>query len=179
VALLNCVIRDIEKLEKRFVGKKFKNLEIDQKFTVVGLCESSGLALLQYDDGTAYDEMVLPNIVTEKEANELRVSESGLDDGKYFPLDEDVPELSEACNEENHSWDIFPSEFKESENWFEDEGDYCNEVRCEDCGLSGDVVISFLGHNTPMLCIECNSDVLPSDNYSYYGDQVLCEDCNI
>lgn len=76
------MIKNVSSIKDRYVGKKFKDLEIGKEFTVIGVSEV-GLALLQYEDGTALDEMVLPEIIDSEQAQQLNVSEYGLDDGKY------------------------------------------------------------------------------------------------
>lgn len=173
-----CMIKNISSLKERYVGKKFKNLEIDEKFTVIGV-NKAGLALLQYEDGTAYDEIILPDIINSQQAQQLNVSEYGLDDGKYYPLDENGPTIKDSCDK-HHDWSIYPSEYledKDKKNWVSIAGEYLKVVKCEECGLSGDSICTFLGEETPAICYECNSDMIPGEDKIYWDEVFLCENC--
>lgn len=47
---------DIGDLRERLVGRRFYDRKQEESFTVVGITSRPPLALLQYDDGVAWDE---------------------------------------------------------------------------------------------------------------------------
>ena len=79
----------VDDLEERIVGQRYYDRDNDESFTVVGLSVHGGtptLALLQYDDGVAWDEMPTPDMIEPDAAEHFRVEEGGIDSERYIPL---------------------------------------------------------------------------------------------
>lgn len=165
----------IDNLRDRLVGKRFHNAEINESFTVVEI--RYPLALLQYDDGMSHDEACIPDLYTEEEARMAGVSEAGIDDRKYLELPGGGPTLKDSCPEGTHRFYPLPSELGEEIVV----STYENVVRCKVCGLSGDVISDFLGHEIPTVCNRCGSDALPMERSfsptEEWRDAILCNKC--
>lgn len=96
---------DLDDLRDRLLGKRFYSTEAKESFIVVGVDEP-GLALLQYDDGTPWDEMCSSFILDEDSAERLGLNEHGLDSEQFVPLGAG-PRIQQACDVGDHDW--FPS----------------------------------------------------------------------
>lgn len=184
---------DVDDLRERLVGQRFYDREQDESFTVVGFTEAPPLALLQYDDGVAWDEGASNFTVSENVAHQLRLDEDGLDSDRYRPLG-CGPRLDEICDTGAHEWhpmpdDIWPSGPPEEvyERVAAHPREFYNRfVRCKRCGLSGDIVSQFgmYGnrsgeHRTPpWYCTRCGNVYADSD-LVYRGDVPYCRDCSI
>lgn len=180
----------LEDLRDRLVGRRFYNSEIDEAFTVIGVTGTGSMVLIQYDDGTAWDELAAPELLTDDLAGHLDLDTAGIDDSKYRPLGSG-PKLSEACSEGDHDWFPLPSDlgWDDVDAWQTSFGErsavdtYHRIVRCRRCGLSGDVLMEFAGHERPSVCDRCGNEILPGDEEASFspkpewGDAHLCEAC--
>lgn len=176
--------KDAEDLRERLLGQRFYNEEIDEAFTVVGVQTNPQMVLIQYDDGSDWDEMATPDLLPDEIAERVDVSSGGIDASKHVPLPPG-PSLDQACSEEVHDWYPQPSQlgFNDADSFRSYEDTYHRAIRCRKCGLSGSVVGAFLGHSLPILCDRCSEDLLPHmDDHSWeptpeWPDAILCTSC--
>ena len=121
---------------EHIIGNRFYNHDIDESFTVVGVTEVGGdtvMALMQYDDGTFFDE----SIVDDPIADAAGWSEHGLLDERYTHLGPG-PVIDHSCSKGDHEW--FPDAY---DLWDDIESvpigvrnQYIKFTRCIRCGLS-------------------------------------------
>ena len=182
---------DIEDLRTRLVGKRFYDHANEEAFTVVGITAGSELALLQYDDGVAWDEGASAFSTTEDVAFMMGLSGDGLDSERYTPLGPG-PRVDQICDSDAHTWFPTPDQL-----WpggpTDDLHDrletsprtlYSRLVRCKRCGLSGDVASQFSMygrqttgyHHPPWFCTDCG-EVFDDADLEYHGDLPYCADC--
>lgn len=180
---------DVEDLRERLVGQRFYDEDRDESFTVVGITNEPPLALLQYDDGVAWDEGASNVTVSDDVARRVRLDEHGLDAERYQPLGPG-PRIDQICTPEDHEWHPWPdvlwpgglSEEVRTAVPGHPRDLYDRIVRCKRCGLSGSVAGQFGSygvrghHQTPWFCFECG-EALPGHELEYLGDVPLCPDC--
>ncbi|WP_336361545.1 hypothetical protein [Haladaptatus sp. ZSTT2] len=178
----------LEDLRSRLLGRRFYNQGIDESFTVVGV--DSTFVYLQYDDGIGWDDSPGPDLVPEDVAYMMDLSEGGIDDSNYVPLEHGLS-LDHACNEDDHAFYPLPHQlgWADASVWYSSiDGQptsniYLNIVRCKRCGLSGNVLMQFLGHATPEVCAKCGNELIPGqDEFVFnatpdWGDATLCGSC--
>lgn len=171
-------------IRERFVGNRFFNKEIGEGFTVVGF--QRPLMLLEYDDGTPWDEAIAPGDFTTGSASMARVSEAGMDAEKYIQLEGGGPTLQNACPDGAHDFFPLPSDLglDDADRFFgETASNYERTTRCRRCGLSASTLSTFLGHETPSVCHRCDSDLVPGETdivlspNPEWADAFLCGDC--
>lgn len=182
--------RGVEDLRDRVVGKRFYNTEIEEAFTVVGVTGEGLLVLIQYDDGVGWDELAAPELLPDEKAEQVGVSTGGIDDSKYVQLGSG-PKLAQACDEGGHDWYPRPAQlgWDDVDVWRSSVENnlvadtYLNVVRCRKCGLSGDVLSQFAGHETPTVCDRCGDEVIPGEQEIVFSptpdwmDAFLCPGC--
>jgi hypothetical protein len=180
---------DVDDLRERLVGQRFYDQEQDESFTVVGITEHPPLALLQYDDGIAWDEGASNFTVSENVAHLSNLDEDGLDSDRYRPLGSG-PRLDEICDSGTHKWHPMPDDIWPSgppEEMKSNPRDLYNRfVRCKRCGLSGEVVIDFgvYGNRSeeigapPWFCTRCG-DAYANTDLVFRRDSLYCRDCSI
>lgn len=180
---------DIEDLEERLVGERFYDSEQDEAFTVVGFTPAPPLALLQYDDGVAWDEAASAFTVDADTAAASGLDEDGLDAARYRPLGPG-PRIDRICPADGHEWTPWPDQVwpngptPELRSAVEGRprDRYTRLARCSRCGLSGDVAgqFGFYGsdgsHGTPWFCTDCG-DAFTHTDLVYRGDFQYCRDC--
>lgn len=182
---------DVSDLRERLIGQRFYDRSQDEAFTVVGITPSPPLALLQYDDGVAWDEGATNFTVSGDVAEQVRLDEHGLDSDRYRSLGPG-PRIDQICDPEDHAWHPWPDELwpgGPSPEVREQMSDhprsfYGRIVRCKRCGLSGSVAgqFGFYGsdaqdaHEAPWFCLECGEAHAGSD-LVYQGDAPFCSDC--
>ena len=182
---------DIHDLRSRLVGERFFDRQQEEAFTVVGITNSPPLALLQYDDGVAWDEGVSNFTVSESVASQAGLEEHGLDSDRYYAL-ESGPRIDRICNADKHDWypkpdELWPESVLEEvhKHVSAPTRDFYNRIaRCKRCGLSGDVAAQFgmYGsnsadyHSPPWFCTNC-LEVATSNNLVYHHDQPYCPEC--
>lgn len=165
------MIQDVDSLKDRLCGNVYLDNNLGEEFVVVGINEESALALLQYEDGVAHDEIALPDLFSEDEAKKLGLKVGGIDSEIYEQVDSEGPTLDGACEDGNHDWSILPSDFGG------DGIEYDRKLRCQSCSLSGEVLALFLGHFTPCFCCVCDSVVQNKDNVVVDDRNMYCEGC--
>lgn len=144
----------------------------------------------------AWDEMALPDDVSEEGAERFGVEVGGLDSERYVPLDcgPTIRRSGELCDGD-HNWFPRPSHlgWDDPEMWHsgidaaaDDLGatfarpvDLYNLIaRCKRCGLSADSIITFTGDDVPGICMECGTDLVPGETQQVWlGDMTYCPDC--
>ncbi|MFC6734464.1 hypothetical protein [Haladaptatus sp. DYSN1] len=178
----------LEDLRSRLLGKRFYNQGIDESFTVVGI--DSTFVYLQYDDGIGWDDLPGPDLVPDDVAFMMDVSEGGIDDSNYIPLEHGLS-FDHACADGEHAFYPLPRQvgWDDASVWYSSiDGQltsniYLNIVRCKRCGLSGNVLIQFLDHETPDICAKCSDELVPGEDEFVrdatpdWGDVILCESC--
>lgn len=98
---------DVKALRDRLVGQRFYDTQEDEAFTVVGITPPPLLALLQYDDGVAWDEGATSFTVSDEVAQQAVLEEHGLDSSRYRPLGP-WPRINGICEPEDHAWQPMP-----------------------------------------------------------------------
>jgi hypothetical protein len=176
---------DEDALRDRLVGTRYRNTETDEVFTIIGI--NPPLLLLQYADGTPYDELMSQGLLSEEQASSFGVSEHGIDDERYFQLSGGGPTLADACDEGEHVFSPSPSELgiDDADTFRQNVDTYNRAARCIYCGLSADTIQHFLEDlQTPEVCHRCSTEILPSEGeiaaYSPTPDwqhATLCEPC--
>lgn len=180
-------------LRSRLVGQRFYDRAQEEAFTVVGITERPALALLQYDDGVAWDEGASNFTVSESVASQATLEKHGLDSERYQPLGPG-PRIAQICDADTHEWNPNPEELWPGgvpadvrERMVDHPREiYDRIVRCKRCGLSGDVAGQFgmYGmdgneyHAPPWFCTRCRESY-PDAEFEYIGDFPYCSDCAI
>ncbi len=181
----------------RLEGKRYYDRENDESFTVLTSRHgASGLVETQYDDGVSWDEMALPDDVSEEGAERFGVEVEGLDSERYVPLGPGptIRRSQELCDGD-HDWFPLPSHlgWDDPEVWYSEIDSaaddlgvaYCRPVdlynlvaRCKRCGLSAESIISFTGDGVPGVCMECGIDLVPKETSRVWlRDVSYCSDC--
>jgi hypothetical protein len=174
-------------LRGRLVGRRFYDASTDESFAVVGV--RPPLVLMQYDDGVAWDEACSPDAFPTERARMLGLSEGGIDAERYVPLEGGGPTLADACDDGSHTFHPRPSHLGLDDGTWHARYDgrsvadrYLDLVRCSRCGLSGSVLMEFLGHGTPTVCDRCEGEVMPGEPSVFsptpgWADATLCGEC--
>lgn len=184
-----CDMANIKDLRERLVGQRFYDKQEDEGFTVVGITSEPPMALLQYDDGVAWDEGAANFTFDEDVAHMANLDEDGLDSDRYRPLGSG-PRLDQICEPEEHDWfpwpdDIWqgiPSDDSNEQVPSPSRDFYSRLARCKRCGLSGSVAGQFGGyvkrghHETPWFCYECG-EAHSGHELHYIGDLPYCPEC--
>lgn len=179
---------DLDDLRDRLLGKRFFDIENKEAFTVVGFTPP-GLALLQYDDGTPWDEGVSTHLMSEESARKFGLDEDGLDSERYIQLGAG-PRVQQVCAVETHDWFPWPDEIwpggpseEVREAMQTHPRDLYNRfVRCRQCGLSASVAAEFGPyssegyHQAPWFCHECG-EAHPGHDLRAREDRWFCPDC--
>jgi hypothetical protein len=178
-------------LRDRVVGSRFYDKANDECFTVIDIDTHDGkpvLALLQYDDGVAWDEAPSPDMFPPEGAEVFGLEEGGIDSERYVPMGAG-PTLSqsgELCPDGSHEWnprpdEIWPDGVPDNLPQASRARDVYNRIaRCKRCGLSSDVALQYLTQDTLWFCSNCDevysTEVL---SYSVPGseDVPLCPEC--
>lgn len=176
---------DLDNFRDRLLGQRFYSTEAEESFTVVGVDEP-GLALLQYDDGTPWDEMCSGFLLDEDSAERLGLNEDGLDSEQFVPLGAG-PRIQQACDVGDHDWfpspdqvwpDGLPDSIREVEPGHP--RDLYNQfVRCKQCGFSASTVGSYAAeghHQAPWFCHDCG-EVHPGNDLVYRREKPHCQEC--
>lgn len=180
---------DIGDLRERLVGRRFYDRKQEESFTVVGITSRPPLALLQYDDGVAWDEGASNFTVNEDVAQRAGLDADGLDSERYRPLGPG-PRIDRICEPGSHEWHPWPDTIWPDGPSAEvreripgnPRDHYSRMVRCKRCGLSGDVAGQFgpYGtdgrHEAPWFCVECG-EAHAGPDLVYVGDFPHCPDC--
>jgi hypothetical protein len=180
---------DAEDLRERLFGQRFYDEQEEEAFTVVGITSRPALALLQYDDGVAWDEGASNFTFSEDVAQKAALDEHGLDSERYRPLGPG-PRIDQICDPEEHEWFPWPDEIWQGvpsgelrEQIPGHPHDFYNRIaRCKRCGLSGSVAGQFgeygvQGHHqTPWFCFECG-EPFPGHELEYRRDVPHCPEC--
>jgi hypothetical protein len=181
-------VTDLDDLRDRLLGERFFDIDNKEAFTVVGFT-SPGLALLQYDDGTPWDEGVSNYAMTEESARKFGLDEDGLDSERYIPLGAG-PRVQQVCAVETHDWFPWPDEIwpggpseEVREAMQTHPRDLYNRfVRCRQCGLSASAAAEFGPyssdghHQAPWFCHNCG-EAHPGNNLVYRREKPHCLDC--
>lgn len=182
---------DVEDLQERLCGQRFFDRERNESFTVVGVTAEPSLALLQYDDGVAWDEGTSNFAVTPFAADQARLEADGLDSERYHPLGPG-PRIDQICDVEEHRWHPPleylwpggpPTEVREQLQGHP-RSLYNEFVRCKRCGLSGEVASEYGSyadcsggrHTPPWFCSNCRA-VYPEREMVYHDDNPYCPSC--
>lgn len=181
---------DVEALRDRLVGQRFYDSEQEEAFTVVGVRTDPPLALLQYDDGVAWDEGTSHFALSDDVATHMRLDPDGLDSERYRQLGPG-PRLDQICEPDAHDWypepdTIWPDGPPASVQTRVDnpQDTYNRLARCKRCGLSGDVAEAFgtysseanTMHTLPWFCALCDTAVAGSE-LVFREDLFYCPDC--
>lgn len=177
-------------LRERIVGQRYYDTAADETFTVVGLTGDGLLLLIQYDNGESYDELVAGSLLPKETAEQLGLSADGIENTQYIQRGPG-PRLDQACDDGNHDWFPTPAEigWDDVETWetrvknryLSDR--YLQFVRCTRCGLSGEVLSIFEGHETPTVCQRCSNEIIPGEDKRVFHatpewpDTILCGEC--
>lgn len=181
----------------RWEGKRYYDREADESFTVLTSRDNaSGLVETQYDDGLPWDEMALPEDVTEQGAEQFGLEEGGLDSERYVPIGcgPTIRRSRELCGGD-HDWFPLPSHlgWDDPDVWYEgidaaaeDLGvtlsrpvDLYNLIaRCKRCGLSANSILTFTDNEIPDVCMECGIELIPGETQGMFlADLMYCPDC--
>lgn len=168
-----------EDIRSRFVGRRFYKTDIEEGLTVV---DYDGLfAIIQFDDGTFWDDAIDPHTFSGEQSEMLRVSDAGLDSEEYIPLTGGGPTVENACSLKEHKFSPLPSDIglDTPSRWYPNADAYLKACRCVKCGLSGDVIASYLGGVTPSVCHRCETDIIPGENEGAWSPNPDWADCKV
>jgi hypothetical protein len=181
-------VTDLDDLRDRQLGHRYFDTERKKSFTVVGFV-SPGLALLQYDDGTALDQFASNFVGDDEAAARFDLNADGLDSEQYVPLGSG-PRIQQICDVENHEWfpwpdELWPGGLSDAERAAtagHTRTFYNRVARCKRCGLSADVASEFgqYGsrgwHQAPWFCHECG-EAYPGNELLHREGRWFCSEC--
>lgn len=145
-------------IDELMVGARFFHKDPQEEMLVLAVNDwahtasdkSYLVALLQYADGTFYDE----NAAAVAGNDEYKLLETGIGSNP----------LQEACDQRHHDFDenMIRANYKEGKSV---------PLICETCGLSVRTLMETLGHDTPIACAECGDIVYD------FEEGMICERC--
>jgi hypothetical protein len=140
-------------------GDQFLNEDNDLRCTIVDIetCDGYRVALLQYEDGGAWEEVIENESLPTERFQRLPSMRGG------------GPTLRESCDPDKHVFDAEPAKHMQE------------HAKCKHCGLSAPVIEDFLTHPTwdraPAICWTCERELKADDTRLFTQNVFICPDC--
>lgn len=174
----------LDELREEYVGTQHIDQLEDKRVTIVGI--DPQLIMLQYEDGTAYDQLIDSPLVND---STLKINGDAIESQRFVQVGDGGPEIRQACAETFHNFSPTPEEYGITtyDEWTDQNYAYFREAICEDCGLSVDSLKTFTDYEPPTWCPRCDEVIMSSlvdepvlvFDPNLGGEVTVCKDCEV